>query len=95
MAVEAMRELGYTVETIELSDNTQSVQALEQGTLDIGNINNAIAWSAVQQGAKSISIMDDRTDLPILLARPEIKKCADLDGKQVGVSALASGRRRS
>jgi ABC-type nitrate/sulfonate/bicarbonate transport system substrate-binding protein len=90
MTVEAMRELGYTVETVELNDNTQSMQALEQGDLDIGNVNIAIGWSAIQQGAKSITILDDRTDLPILLATEGIQKCSDLDRKRVGVSSLTS-----
>lgn len=90
MAADALRAQGYTVEAVDFNDNALSVQALEQGDLDLGYISNAIAWAAIKRGANIRTILDDITDARVLAVAPDIKTCADLNGKQVAVASTNS-----
>lgn len=90
LAVESLRAMGYTVETKAFNDNAVSAQSLAQGDLDVGNLSVSVAWSAIEKGAKIVTILDDTADTRVLIAKRDIQKCADLNGKGVAVTSLTS-----
>lgn len=90
VAADMLRAKGYTVEAVDLNDNALSVQALEQGDLDLAYISNGVAWTAIARGAKLRTILDDVTDNRVLAVTPGITLCQDLNGKRVAVPGLGS-----
>ena len=92
MAVESLRELGYQVELLDFKDNALSAQALVQGDLDVGYLGGAIAWAAVQQGAKIATVLDGSSSLVVLATLSAIETCQDLAGKRIAVPSLTSNR---
>lgn len=90
MAADTLRAQGYTVEAVDLNDNALSVQALEQGDLDLAYISNGVAWTAIARGAKIRTILDDVNDTRVLVVAPGITTCQDLQGKKVAVAGTNS-----
>src|SRR4030095_1051467 len=92
MAVDSMRAQGYIVDTLALADTTGTMLALERGDLDVANVQDVIGWTAIQKGAAIVALIDDSMNPTILAATRDIKKCADLHGKRVGIGSLAGGK---
>lgn len=85
MMRDALKEEGYTVETTDFDDNTVAVQAMTQGSLDLAFLPISTAWAAIQEGAKIVTVLDSAGDTRMLVTTSDIKKCSDLNGKQVAV----------
>ena len=90
MAVESLREQGYTLETMSFSDTAIEVTAMAKGDLDISGINNQIAWAAIGQGASLFTFIDKSANTFVALTGKDIAACADLDGKSVAVPSMSS-----
>ena len=91
MAVDVLKEEGYTIETVDFSaTDPASVVAMEQGELDITALSNQLAWSAISKGAPIVTFLD-MAEIPFVLAtKTEIQECADLDGRSVAISSMTS-----
>ena len=92
MAIEAMRAQGYTVDTLILADSTATVLALEQGDLDFAVISDVSGWLAIEKGARLVAVLDDTADSTVLVARKDVKTCADLQGRRLAIPSLVSTR---
>jgi NitT/TauT family transport system substrate-binding protein len=90
MAVDSLREQGYTLETVSFSDTAIEVTAMAQGDLDISGTNNQIAWAAISQGAPLFTFVDKSANTFMTVTSPDITACADLDGKSVAVPSMSS-----
>ena len=91
MAIDSLKEQGYSIETVSLSSDL-SAAAMAEGDLDIANLSNQHAWAAIGQGAPLMTFMDKSASTFMLLAPKAIQTCADLDGRPVasnGVSTVA------
>jgi NitT/TauT family transport system substrate-binding protein len=90
MAVESLKEQGYTLETMSFSDTAIEVTAMAKGDLDISGTNNQIAWAAISQGAPLFTFIDKSANTFMTICGKEITACADLDGKSVAVPSMSS-----
>lgn len=91
MAVDALREDGFTIEALEFSavDST-SVVAMEQGELDFTSMSNQLAWSAVQKGAELATFIDMGAISFLLAAKSEIESCGQMDGRPMAMGSVSS-----
>lgn len=90
IAVERLRAQGYTVETKFFTSADLEVAALAQGDLDIGNGSTRTHWSAAAKGAPIVTIMEEAADGWSLVAKQEIKTCADLNGRRAAYSSAGA-----
>ncbi len=89
MAIDALGDQGYTVETASLSDDLSST-AMAQGDLDMASFSNQLSWSAVAQGAPFLNFMDTSANTFMVISPKRIQTCADLDGEPVAVNGVAT-----
>lgn len=87
MALDELQAKGYTVEQTSLAQSNLLVDALARGDADVITANTQTMWTAIGKGVKAYTFVARIGSTLILQARPEIKACADLDGKAVGVAA--------
>lgn len=86
MALERLRARGYSVETQFFEGADLQVAALTKGDLDFGNGSTRTHWNAVAKGAYILTIMEEAADAWSLVAKNEIKTCADLNARRVAYS---------
>jgi ABC-type nitrate/sulfonate/bicarbonate transport system substrate-binding protein len=87
---DGLKAMGYTVETATYSDNVIAIQAMLTGKLDFARIPMPQALAAIQQGAAITMIVGGGDTTRILATALDIKKCSDLNNKQVSVPNLIS-----
>jgi NitT/TauT family transport system substrate-binding protein len=89
MAIDSLKDQGYTVETVSLADDLSSV-AMAQGDLDIASLSNQRAWAAIGKGAPLVTVMDKSANTFMMISPEDIRTCADLDGKPVAVNGVTT-----
>jgi ABC-type nitrate/sulfonate/bicarbonate transport system substrate-binding protein len=89
MAIDLLRDQGYTVETVSLSSDL-SAGAMAQGDLDIATLSNQRGWAAIGKGAPLVTVMDKSANTFMIIAPKDIRTCADLDGKPVAVNGVTT-----
>ena len=90
MVIDLLKSEGYDVQPIEFADTEVETAALAGGQIDIGRVSTVTHWAAVAKGAKILTVMEMSANDWYLLAKPEIKSCADLQGHSVGVTSTGS-----
>lgn len=90
MAQDRLRAEGYTIETNFFTSADVQAAALTQGSVDIGNGSTRTAWNAAAKGAELATIAEEAADVWSIVAVNEIKACADLNGKRVGLTSSSS-----
>jgi ABC-type nitrate/sulfonate/bicarbonate transport system substrate-binding protein len=85
LALDDLAAQGYTVNATVYDDLSLAVIAQAQGDLDVATPGLLAAWSAVAQGAEVVTVLERSTNNWILLARQDLKTCADLQGRPVAV----------
>lgn len=86
MALDDLRAQGYTVVDEPLAGSSLLIAALEKGDADLISGNNQNAWLAIAKGIQARTIMQ-RIGMPLVIAaKQELKTCADLNGKPLGLS---------
>lgn len=85
MALDDLRAQGYTVEENYLDSSSLIAEAFARGEADVAWIGNQAMWTAVSKGVKAHTVAQVTGVSSILVARSDIKTCADLDGKQMAV----------
>lgn len=81
------------VRLVELSNASQTVQALRNGTVDaaVQTLDEVIGLIEEGVALRVVLIMDVSHGADVLLARPGIKSLQDLRGKRVGVETTTTG----
>jgi ABC-type nitrate/sulfonate/bicarbonate transport system substrate-binding protein len=90
MALDTLRDKGYTVETTQIATINLVANALVNGDLDIAYFSDQQAWAAVAQKAPIRTIMSFNGDPYLLAVRQDIKECSDMQRKTVAVGSVAS-----
>jgi ABC-type nitrate/sulfonate/bicarbonate transport system substrate-binding protein len=90
MAVDSLKEQGYTIETISFSDTAIEVAAMAQGDLDIASLSHQVSWAAIDQGAPLFTFMDKAANVIVTATGKDIQECAGLDSKSVAVPSISS-----
>ncbi len=89
MAIDWLKEQGYDIETISLS-NTLGPVAMAQGDIDMASLSNQLAWAAIGKGAAIRTVMDKSANTYMLITRKNVQTCADLDGRPVAVGSVST-----
>jgi ABC-type nitrate/sulfonate/bicarbonate transport system substrate-binding protein len=89
MAIDWLKEQGYDIETISLS-NTLGPVAMAQGDIDMASLSNQLAWAAIGRGAAIRTVMDKSANTYMLITRKNVQTCADLDGRPVAVGSVST-----
>lgn len=91
------RDLGYheglPLRLVELGSNTQSMDALRLGKLDMAGLTLDEALVLAQEGVpiSVVWVLDESKGADALVARQGITQLADLRGKRIGVEQTAVG----
>lgn len=85
MAFDVLQAKGYTIEKNYVASGTLVVQALTQGDADIGKLNNQTMWIAISKGAPVRTIAQFTGLTSVLAGKQEIKSCAELGNRRVGI----------
>ena len=84
-AADALREMGYDVETVVVDASELSVEGVATGRFAFGASGNSTALLGMAAGGDLKFIVDELANEWSLYARQEIEECADLDGQPVGI----------
>jgi NitT/TauT family transport system substrate-binding protein len=87
MALDELVAQGYRVEIRHVPGPPLVEDLLARGELEIGVTNYQTMWSAIAKGADVRSIAQFVGLNTVLAAQAAIERCADLDGRKVGVYA--------
>lgn len=90
MALDALRDMGYDIETVEYRDAMIGMQAMLDGQLDVGVFGVPQVLAAIQRGAAVTSILGSGRATRVLVTAPEIKTCSGLNNKSVSVPNIIS-----
>ena len=90
MAHELLRAQGYDVQPIFFATPDLSVAAMANGEADFSNGSTRTHWAAIEKGADIVTIVEQAGNVWSLMARAELKTCADLNGKKFGVQSAGS-----
>ncbi|KPL21722.1 MAG: hypothetical protein AMJ93_08920 [Anaerolineae bacterium SM23_84] len=90
MAVDSLKEQGYTIEVMSFADSAIGAAAMAQGDLDIGCFSNQVAWAATGKGAPILTVMDRSANPQMIISTKDMQTCADLDGRSVAVSSVSA-----
>jgi ABC-type nitrate/sulfonate/bicarbonate transport system substrate-binding protein len=89
MALESLREQGYTFEPKQYARFDLVAPALAKGELDIASSSVPTVWAAISKGAAVHTIASRFRNPYRMMVSNSIKTCADLHGKNLGVSATS------
>jgi NitT/TauT family transport system substrate-binding protein len=82
---------GLDVDFIYIESGSRITQAMVAGDLRLGNTGSGSSIQAHARGADTVLILSVMPTLPFqVVARPEIKKPADLRGKKLAISTFGS-----
>lgn len=90
MAVDSLKEQGYTIELMSFADSALGAAAMAQGDLDIGCFSNQVAWAATGKGAPILTVMDRSVNPQMIVSTKDMQACADLDGRSVAVASVTA-----
>ncbi len=85
IALDDLKAQGYTVEISYLAESPLLVDGLSRGDLDIAALNNQTMWTGISKGVDARTIAESIGPTAVVVAKQELKTCADLDGKNLGV----------
>ena len=90
VALDTLKQQGYVVETTEYARFDLVTAALASGDLDIAPSSQQTAWAAIAQGASIRAVVGSRRNPYVVVAKAEIKACADLQGKSIAYSTTSN-----
>jgi NitT/TauT family transport system substrate-binding protein len=81
MALDALRQQGYTIKTTAYATTDLYATALVKGEIDIAYFSDQLAWAASAKSAPVRTILSFNGDPYLIAAKLDIKACADLESK--------------
>jgi len=90
MALDALREQGYTVEVVPFAKSSLVPPALERGDVHVADTNTSPVWAAVAQGADIRTIVGKSNVSYVVVSTDAIRDCQELDGKSITFSTRQS-----
>lgn len=90
MAQEQLRAQGYTIEQHFFENPETLVATIAKGELDFSHGSTRTHWAATEKGAAILIVSEQAGNVWSLVARPELKMCADLEKQKIGVNSAGS-----
>lgn len=90
LAHDALPAKGYVVDVKHFDSADLAAEALVRGDVDIvhGTVRNA--WQAAEKGAPIKTVMERSANTYVIVARSEIRRCSDLNGRSLAIQGQAS-----
>jgi ABC-type nitrate/sulfonate/bicarbonate transport system substrate-binding protein len=85
-----LRTKGWKIDTVGLRGTDLIAEAVSSGTVQLARFQILDVLRAIEKGGKLTLILEDRPDEFVLIARKEITKCGDLNGKRYAVHGTGS-----
>lgn len=89
MALELLREQGYTVETTIFASSDLTIDTLARGEVDIVGVNVA-SWAAIPKGANITSLVAHNANPFSIVATNAVAGCSDLNGRSFAVGTAGT-----
>lgn len=89
MAFDDLEAQGYKVEKTYVANSTLLAAALARGDADLSVFNTQTAWKAIGKNAPIKTIAQFTGGTTVLASKSDIRDCAELAGKRVGVAATS------
>lgn len=90
MAQEQLRAQGYVIEQHFFDYPETLVATIAKGDLDFSHGSTRTHWAAADKGADNVMVSEQAGNVWSLVTRPDMKTCADLDKKKLGVNSAGS-----
>jgi ABC-type nitrate/sulfonate/bicarbonate transport system substrate-binding protein len=87
MALDALKAQGYEIEAVPFAQFNLVPAALSNGELDLSTGSYQTIWAAIGKGGKLRSIVGWTNNPYYIAANVNVKTCADLQGKRVGMTS--------
>ncbi|KXK59836.1 hypothetical protein AWW66_22175 [Micromonospora rosaria] len=88
IAIDRLKEQGFTVEAVELGGNANQLQAAAQGQVDISAI--AQVMDAIDEGVPLRFFLGGNSNEFVMAAQARYGSCASLAGRNVGIQSESS-----
>lgn len=85
-----LKAKGWKIETVGLKGTDLIVEAVSSGTVQLARFQILDVFRAIEKGGRLTLILEDRPDEFVLIARKDITKCSDLNGKRYAVHGTGS-----
>jgi ABC-type nitrate/sulfonate/bicarbonate transport system substrate-binding protein len=85
-----LRAKGWKIETVGLKGTDLIAEAVSSGTVQLARFQILDVLRAIEKGGRLTLILEDRPDEFVLIARKDITKCSDLNGKRYAVHGTGS-----
>lgn len=83
LTADRLNKEGWKLERISFAQTELSVEALAKGDVQLTNVASNLVMAAIQKGARIAMVADAQANEWVVVARSELKSCADLTGKRV------------
>ena len=90
MALDSLRDQGYTINVIVFAKSNLIPPALDKGDVDVASANTTATWAATAQGADIRTVVARVNTSFYLVADKGIDHCRALDGKVIAFSTRQS-----
>ncbi|MGI6375782.1 MAG: ABC transporter substrate-binding protein [Anaerolineae bacterium] len=87
MALDALREQGYTIEVTYMAKSALIAEGLARGDADIGLLNNQTMWLAIEKGADVRTVAQSVGSATVFASKTSVTSCQQLDGRPVGLAS--------
>jgi ABC-type nitrate/sulfonate/bicarbonate transport system substrate-binding protein len=85
-----LRAKGWKIDTVGLKGTDLIAEAASSGTVQLARFQILDVLRAIEKGGRLTLILEDRPDEFVLIARKDITKCSDLNGKRYAVHGTGS-----
>jgi ABC-type nitrate/sulfonate/bicarbonate transport system substrate-binding protein len=85
-----LRAKGWKIETVGLKGTDLIAEAASSGTVQMARFQILDVLRAIEKGGRLTLVLEDRPDEFVLIARKDIIKCSDLNGKRYAVHGTGS-----
>jgi ABC-type nitrate/sulfonate/bicarbonate transport system substrate-binding protein len=85
-----LRAKGWKIDTVGLKGTDLIAEAVSSGTVQLARFQILDVLRAIEKGGRLTLVLEDRPDEFVLIARKDITKCSDLNGKRYAVHGTGS-----
>ena len=90
MALDSLKEQGYTVEQTNLASSDLVPIALTRGDIEFGSSDTSVMWSAIAKGADIRTIVGRTNTTFFLVTKQELQTCGDLNDRPIAFNSSTS-----
>jgi NitT/TauT family transport system substrate-binding protein len=90
MALDSLKEQGYTVEQTNLASSDLIPISLVRGDIEFGSSDTSVMWSAIAKSADLRTVVGRTNTTFYLVTKQELQTCGDLNGRPIAFNSSTS-----